>query len=233
MKFKKAGILSVFLVLSYGFVNKTDDNNKQEKVFTILGLGDSITQGSASCSYLFPLAKKLSALDYKFSFIGPNKSVFNNDTIRCAGFSGRNAEYLDKLIYDIYSKYPADIVLLHSGHNHFESEYPIPGIIQAHESMIRKMISINPKVKILVAKVIQSGKLPKYSYVKKLNKEIQKMVNRLNLSNVILVDMTSAFDWKIHTIPDMVHPNLTGAEVMAKIWFLKIKSILGQSDNNH
>jgi len=99
--------------------------------------------------------------------------------------------------------------------------------------MIRKMISINPKVKILVAKVILSGKLPKYSYIKKLNKEIEKMVKRMNQSNVILVDMTSAFDWKIHTIPDKVHPNLAGAEVMANIWFLRIKSILCQPDNNH
>jgi len=122
MKFKLARILSVFLVLSYGFVSKIDDKNKQEEGYTILGLGDSITQGSASCSYLFPLRKKLSALDCKFRFIGPNQSVFNNDTIQCAGFSGRNAEYLDKLIYDIYTKYPADFVLIHSGHNHFNSE---------------------------------------------------------------------------------------------------------------
>jgi hypothetical protein len=40
-------------------------------------------------------------------------------------------------IDSIYRKYPADIVLLHAGHNHFENENPIAEIIKAQESIIQ------------------------------------------------------------------------------------------------
>lgn len=196
------------------------------KRYTILGFGDSITEGGEKFhSYLFPLWEKLFTAGYSFDFIGSRESNCRIGKLNHSGFSGKNAEYLEAHIDSIYRKYPADIVLLHSGHNHFETENPVAGIIAAQESIIRKILTINPEAKILVAQVINSGKLPKYAYIPELNKQIAKMVHKINLSNVILVNQAKGFDWKKMTIEDKVHPNPEGAEKMAEVWFRAIQTV--------
>jgi acetyl esterase/lipase len=221
-------IISLVLVLLVIPVEARNHQSREiSKRFTIMGLGDSITQGGDSFQcYLFPLWQKLFTAGYHFDFIGPNESKCRIGTLRNSGFGGKNAEYLDAHIDSIYRKYPADIVLLHAGHNHFNTEKPVSGIVKAQKSIILKILKINPEAKILLAKVIPSGKLPKYSYIPSLNKEIGRMVKSLNNSNVMLVDQAKGFDWKIHTIADKVHPNPAGGEKMAEVWFRALKKIL-------
>jgi acetyl esterase/lipase len=203
------------------------------KRITIMGLGDSITEGGEEFqSYLFPLWEHLFAAGYRIEFIGPRSSKCRIGTMNHCGFSGMTAEFLDAHIDSIYRKYPADLILLHSGHNHFDTEKPVDGIIEAQQSIIRKIQVINPRVKILVAQVIESGKLPKYSYIPELNKHIASMVQNMHNPNVVLVDQSKEFDWTKYTIKDKVHPNPEGAERMAKVWFEALKKNLpkpGQS----
>lgn len=216
----------VFILLAiYCSTIKTESqvHNKHQatqKRFSILGLGDSITEGGNDFqSYLYFLWEKLYIAGYEFDFIGPHASKCRIGTINNSGFSGKNAEFLEAHIDSIYRKYPADIVLLHAGHNHSVDEKPIDGIIAAQQSIISKIVSINPNVKIFVAKVIPSGKLPKYSYIQELNKRIALMVKRQKSKNIILIDQANGFNWRKLTIADKVHPNLAGAERMADIWF--------------
>lgn len=209
------------------------ENRTKQKRFTVMGLGDSITEGGESFrSYLFPLWEKLVTAGYDFDFIGPNASKCRIGTLNCAGYSGRNAEFLAARIDSLYRKYPADIVLLHSGHNHFDTERPIAGIIAAQETIIHKIRAINPDARILVAEVITSGKLPKYSYIPELNKNIAKMVKRFNSDHVLLVNQAKGFDCEKNTIGDKVHPNALGAEKMATIWFEGLRRILGPTEQN-
>ncbi|MDR2037607.1 MAG: alpha/beta hydrolase fold domain-containing protein [Bacteroidales bacterium] len=217
--------LSAFISLyTYG------QTAKGQKRFTIMGLGDSLTAGGDYFhSYLFPLWERLFIAGYSFDFIGPRSGKCRIGSLNHSGFSGKNAEYLDAHIDSIYHKYPADFVLLHAGHNHFDTEKPVTGIISAYQSIIRKIKSINPDVYILVAEVVTSGKLPKYSYIPGLNLEIERMVKEMNDDHVILVDHATGFDWKQHTINDMVHPNRQGAEKMADQWFEAMKNILAPS----
>lgn len=201
-------------------------NEPAPKRYTILGIGDSVTEGGENFqSYLFPLWEKLFTAGYTFDFIGPRESYCRIGTLNHSGFSGENAEFLEEHIDSIYRKYPADIVLLHSGHNHFETENPVNGIVAAQKSIIRKILGKNPEAKILVAQVIQSGKLPKYTYISELNKKIAEMVRGLNLPNVILVNQAKGFDWTKMTIEDNVHPNRAGAEKMARVWFRAIQKV--------
>jgi acetyl esterase len=209
---------------SSGNRSPQSQNDTNAKAITILGLGDSITQGGADFdSYLFPLRKKLLNAGYNIKFIGPKASSQKTDTIYNAGFSGKNAEFLEAGVDSIYTRFPADVVLLHTGHNHFDTENPIAGIIAAQKSIITKLTAINPRVVVFVAQVISSGKLPKYSYIPALNEQIAVMVKHLNNKHVILVNQEKGWDWQKYTIADKVHPNALGAEKIAQAWFKALK----------
>lgn len=202
---------------------------KSRKTYTILGLGDSITEGNGECkSYLFPLWEKLFSVGYATEFIGPNEHKCPIGSIMNAGYSGRNAEFLNEHIDSIYRKYPADIILLHAGHNHFAKENPIDGIIAAHQSIIEKIMAINPRVTILESQVIQSGKLPKYSYLPELNEKIALMAEQLPSEGnpIILVNQAEGFNWTEDCLPDKVHPNIKGAQKMAEKWFVALETVL-------
>lgn len=222
------------LVMAFSFQGchhkeQQDEKDKMQKKYTLLGLGDSITEGKGEKkSYLFPLWKKLFSAGYMTEFIGPNVHKCRIGSIMNAGYSGRNVEYLNAHIDSLYKKYPADIVLLHAGHNHFAKEEPIHDIIAMHKSIIAKIIAINPKVKILVSKVIRSGKLPKYSYIPELNEKIALMVEQLSSEGypIFLVNQAEGFNWKEDCLTDKVHPNIKGAKKMANKWFEALETIL-------
>lgn len=208
----------------------TGQEKRQER-FTVMGLGDSITEGADffTC-YLYPLWEKLFTAGYQFDFIGPRESKCRIGTLNHCGFSGKNVEFLESKIDSLYRLYPADIVLLHAGHNHFAEEKPVPGMIASYRSIIRKMQAINPNVRILIAQVIPSGKLPKYSYIPELNEKIAEMVAGLNSEQVFLVNQAQDFDWREYTVDDKVHPNKAGAEKMAAVWFEALKKVLAPAE---
>ncbi|MBS1563581.1 MAG: SGNH/GDSL hydrolase family protein, partial [Bacteroidetes bacterium] len=196
---------------------------------SILGLGDSITEGGpAFSSYLFSLDSLLKDAGIPAQFIGLRRSVQDGEALYHSGFSGKTAEFLAAHIDSIYRAFPADVVLLHSGHNHFQEESPIPGIIQAQRSIIGTIKRINPRAQVYVAGVITSGKLPKYAYIPELNKAIRQMVDSLQDSTVVFVDQSRDWDWSRYTIEDKVHPNRLGAGVIAARWMEAMKDFLAK-----
>lgn len=200
-----------------------------KKTVTILGLGDSITEGGPDFySYLFPLDSLLSKAGQPHDFIGPRSSVQEGRLLHHAGFSGKTAEFLAKQIDSIYSAYPADIVLLHAGHNHFQEENPVPGIVKAQKTIIETIRNKNPNARILVAGVITSGKLPKYAYIPDLNIAIQAMVGSFSAPGIRFVDQQKTWNWTDDTIADKVHPDRAGALVIARQWFDALKDILNK-----
>ncbi len=76
----------------------TGQEKKQER-FTLMGLGDSITEGADffTC-YLYPLWEKLFTAGYQFDFIGPRESKCRIGTLNHCGFSGKNVEFLESKI---------------------------------------------------------------------------------------------------------------------------------------
>jgi lysophospholipase L1-like esterase len=200
---------------------------RADEEVTVLAVGDSITQGGSSfrCyrEFLIPM---LAESETKVRFVGPNRDRFS---AHC-GYGGRNTSFLSGIIGEVYSKHPADIVLLHSGHNSFSKDEPVPGIVRATEQIVEKIHGLNPDVTILLAQVIPSGKLPKYSYIPELNEELGKSAVCMKAKgiHVILVDLAKDFDWKSDTVADKVHPNESGARKMAERWKSALKPVLDQ-----
>ena len=194
---------------------------------TILGIGDSITQGSNHhVSYLFPLRERLLEAGFDVEMVGPRMQYYRGDSLHHCAIGGKTIEYWTEQIDSVYRCYPADIVLIHGGHNHFVEQEPVAGIVQAHRAIIDKILAINPTAVVFVAQVIESGKLPKYSYIPELNRELEKMVAGYHSDRVRLVPVGKGFDWKTCAIEDHVHPNVHGAEIMAENWYAAIVPLL-------
>ncbi|MCM8540131.1 MAG: GDSL-type esterase/lipase family protein [Lentisphaeraceae bacterium] len=184
---------------------------------TILCVGDSITEGAGSFKvYRYPLNEMLKKAGFKFSFVGSKSRAQDGVTLKHNGYGGKNTKYLRDNIEEFYKANPAEFVLIHSGHNSFAKDKPVKGIVRNTAKMIETIHKINPQAIILVAQVITAGKLPKYSYIPELNKELGKLSSR---RNVVVVDMATGFEWEKDTVGDKVHPNKNGAQKMAKKWF--------------
>lgn len=195
---------------------------------TILALGDSITEGAKKfVCYREVLVPELRRKNIAFKFIGPKTDAVSAH----AGYGGKNTGDLLSISKKTYSGYPADIVMIHSGHNSFSKDKPVPGIIRDTEAIIDNIRRINPKVQILLAQVIPAGKLPKYSYIPELNKELEFLVARLLRKRVriTLVNQADGFDWKTDTVSDKVHPNASGARKMSNKWLASLLPALGHT----
>jgi lysophospholipase L1-like esterase len=192
-------------------------------------VGDSITEGGKTFStYRVPLLEKLRAAGYRVEYVGSRTRPSPLGPLQHEGYSGKNAEYLARVVGKSFHDHPADVVLLHAGHNHWAEQKPVPGIIAATESMIATFRAQNPRVVVLLAQVIPSGKLPKYAYIPELNLQIAALAARLDRPDqrVILVDQARGFDPIEDTISDHVHPNARGAEKMASKWFDALVTVL-------
>ncbi len=200
-----------------------------QKLYRILSVGDSITEGGKTFdNYRYPLWEKLFGAGYLVEFVGSHSSESRVGPLRHEGHGGKNAEFLVGAVENYLRTNSADIVLIHSGHNHTNTEAPVPRIVAATEKMIRTARAANPKIIVLVAQVIPSGKLPKYEYSPELNVELSKLVARMNSteSPVLAVNMADGFDWRTDTIADHVHPNQNGAEKMAAKWFAVLTNVM-------
>jgi lysophospholipase L1-like esterase len=207
--------LTPYLLLTTLCLLVNASQSKQPK--TILAIGDSITQGGGNfICYRQILVPELKKRGFALEFIGPKK-----DATSChAGYGGKNTGYLRSISKEIYTQYPADIVLIHSGHNSFSKNKPVPNIIEDTKSLIENIVAINPKVIILLAQPITSGKLPKYSYIPELNSKLITLSKEITAKGhkIILVNQAEGFDWETDTIKDKVHTNASGAKKMADKW---------------
>jgi lysophospholipase L1-like esterase len=192
--------------------------------WSIMTLGDSITQCSKDYGCYRPaLAKKLASAGFDVRFVGSRHNEDEPAAMMHEGYGGKTAEFLAANFDRLYRQNPADVILLHAGHNHFVEEQPLPGILAATEEIIVKARIVNPAVVILLAQVIPAGKLPKYSYIPALNRELARLAERMD---VVLVDQAAGFDVAADAVADKVHPSASGAEKMAAKWFEALRPVL-------
>ncbi|HSI09330.1 MAG TPA: GDSL-type esterase/lipase family protein [Rariglobus sp.] len=203
------------------------------KPVTIMPLGDSITEGGTGfVVYRYPLMEKLRKAGYNVAYVGSKTTQplagSSLGALPHEGYSGQNVAFIKARFAELYRANPADIILLHAGHNQFSDQHPVPGMLKDTRDIIATARSINPKVTVLLGQVITSGKLPKYSYIPEYNQALVALASELNNAKqpVILVNHAAGFNWQTDTITDMVHPNPKGAEKMATNWFDALAKIL-------
>jgi lysophospholipase L1-like esterase len=222
-------LFTLYISAQAASVQATEATNAPSARWRIMPVGDSITEGGKTFSvYRYPLWKKLTAAGYRFEYVGSKSTPTPDGTLAHEGYSGKNAEFIAKTVPAHFQKTPADIVLLHAGHNYSVEMDPVPKIIRADEQLIAELRAINPRLIVLVAQVIPSAKLPKYSYHPALNSALAAMAARLNHPGqpVLIVDQRPGFDTATDLVADLVHPNAAGAEKMATRWFEALQPIL-------
>ena len=196
----------------------------EDRVWKVMAVGDSITEGGTTFSnWRYPLWEKLTAAGYFIEYVGSRGAASRIGTLQHEGYGGQNVEYLATQLQTTFPQNPADIVLLHAGHN-YSSETEtnlVPRMLTATESIIATCRATNPQVTILLAQVIPSLKLPKYSYIPDFNAALPALAARLSTvtSRVIIVDQATGFDPAADTVADLVHPNASGAAKMRDRWF--------------
>lgn len=192
-------------------------------------LGDSITAGGKLFhSYRGPLARMLERSGFAVRWVGSQSTPEDEPRLHHEGYPGKPAEFIAANIRELYSVNPADIILLHAGHNHTVEEHPVSTIVKSTEQIIQSTRKINPEVTLLLAQVIPSGKLPKYAYIPELNLQLKRLseVATTQRSPILPVNQASGFDPVTDTIEDRVHPNRKGAEKMACVWFDALIDVL-------
>jgi lysophospholipase L1-like esterase len=198
-------------------------------VWRVMPLGDSITAGNGGFgNYRVHLARLFADLPHRVEFVGTEDTRPPHAGLRHQGHGGRNTEFLATHFEAWFRTHPADIILLHSGHNHTVEEDPVPGILRATEQIVSLARAQNPRVVILLAQVIPAGKLPKYEYLPALNRALAELAPRLHRPEqpVILVDQARGFSVAEDTVADKVHPNERGAEKIARRWLEALQPIL-------
>jgi acetyl esterase/lipase len=200
-----------------------------QRIHRIMPVGDSITEGGSSFSnWRFPLWEKLHTAGYLIEYVGSRKSPSRIGDLCHEGYGGKNSGFLAATVPANFKKHPADIVLLHAGHNQFADQKPVPQILKDTALLIDAFRQVNPKVAILLAQPITSGKLPKYSYIPELNGELAKLATQLDRpeSRVVIVPQAEGFDPVKDTVADLVHPNAAGASKMAERWFEALVTVM-------
>jgi acetyl esterase len=220
-----AGCLAVFLI-PWAILPSLQ---AAPRTYRIMPVGDSITEGGGSFSnWRYPLWEKLYTAGYVVEYVGSRKSPSRIGDLCHEGYGGKNSGFLAATVPANFKRHPADVVLLHAGHNQFADQQPVPRIVRDTEDLIAGFRAVNPKVIVLLAQPIPSGKLPKYSYIPELHGELAKLASRLDraAAPVRIVPQGDGFDPVRDTVADLVHPNESGAAKMADRWFEALVRVL-------
>ncbi len=206
----------------------------------IMPLGDSITKGSGTCSepdtylnctgyrdYLWHL---LNNNGYVVDFVGSQGTQFqyqyqhDNDH---EGHGGWTPSGIDQNVSGWLNTYDPDIVLLHIGTNNTSEAAEVEDIldkIDAYESS-------NKPVTVILALII--NRMNYHSGTTNFNNTIEAMaLDRISAGDdIIIVDMENdaGIDYSLDMTDDK-HPNASGYEKMADLWYSALTGVLNTGD---
>ncbi len=196
----------------------------------IMAIGDSITQGDSNHqSYRYELWKKLVDTGVPFDLQGSLQGNFKGDPswpeYKSLTFDrdheGHWGWRVDEILSEVnqwLDQNTPDVALVHLGTNDVFQQQSINSTLSELTELVARLRVKNPKIKVILAEVIPSKQ--NNSKLNELNSGIVTLAEKLNSSEspIYLVDMGVGFDPNTDTY-DGVHPNQSGEEKMAAIWF--------------
>ncbi len=199
----------------------------------ILPLGDSITQGSSrAASYRYPLWTKLVDEGSEVDFLGSERTVYGGQDPKWPDHRGKTFDSdheghwgwtTDEILAEDalprwLEGYTPDIALVHLGTNDAAHGDSPKAIAERLEAIVRLLRSRNPRVGIVLAKLIPST-WDRRERNAALNGAVGDLESKLSTpeSPVVVADQSAGFDPEVDTM-DGIHPNGSGAEKMAARW---------------
>jgi hypothetical protein len=218
--------------------NVTDASSYDSFVdITVLPLGDSITSGNSKhMTYRYPLWVKFIDSGFHadgiyFDFVGSQNSNHNGNRVwpdhrghsfdhDHEGHPGWRAEQILAVLPTWLKGYTPDIVLLHIGTNDVMTNQTTLSTINEIEQIVNVLRADNPKVIVLLAKIIPTRDPILNQRIIELNQRIDGIIMSKSTveSPVVIVDQNLGFN-AAEDIDDGLHPNRTGAEKIAQKWF--------------
>ncbi len=198
----------------------------------IMPLGDSITYGdsfadnenprpeSARHAYRNYLYYDLQDAGYEADFVG---SVRAGDSVSPPfdpdneGHPGWTSYRIADHVEDFLNENHADVVLLHAGTNdHSDSIHGIENIlgwIDYYE------VKAHKKVTVVLAQII--NRQENDTSINKFNANLIKMANQRIAAgdDIVMVNMENDAGLNSHDYADLTHPNSSGYNKMASVWF--------------
>jgi len=240
MKKINYNILLIFVLLfGFSFLSMA-------QTVKVMPMGNSITYDSYSgdsrpngekIAYRYKLYQLLTAAGYNFDFVGSENAGNNylsDEMDDNAGFPGITDDQLANLINTGYNAYnstwvtpthepylvyfPTDIILLHIGTNGLT---PDPGDV---EDILDNIRSFDPDVYIIVARIINRETY--HAETTEFNDNVETMVLARSDNRIVMVDMEDGADINYSTdMRDNLHPNQTGYDKMAYVWFDALENL--------
>lgn len=237
----------------------TAGNNFAQNVIKILPLGNSITVGytdgvlpvSQQISYRFGLYYQLTSAGYTFDFVGSEQSgcAFFSDC-QHGGINGFRDQYLVRLLTDGYDEkrlkqltagpyldaFNPDIILLHLGTNDVTHETnpgtaqmeAVLNLIDAYEARAGKEVTV-----FLALIINRMTGYPLRTETSNYNNQLKAMAQaRINNGDkIVILDMEhdAGFLYNSTDMTDYLHPNTTGYNKMAGLWYQYITSYFNQA----
>ena len=197
---------------------------------TIMPLGDSITAGTGSLStggYRLQLYDLLSAGGYSFDFVGSQSSGSLPDPNH-EGHVGAYAEDILANVTGWLSLNPANIILLHIGTNDINHGEAPASVVADVNGILGDIYQASPSSNVILAEIINfqtyNPNITAYnSLVGALSTTWSSKPGFLTI-----VDMENALDYTTD-MDDLLHPNLSGYDKMAAVWYPALASVIDSS----
>jgi lysophospholipase L1-like esterase len=231
--------------IAIGQQQKEASNKTNSKVWRIMPVGDSLTEGSGASgpqSYRGHLFNMLKRNGYKVHFVGyrskttmvggdPDHGAYGGYTIGpddrsfCPGCGKANIyDNLDKIL-----AYDADVILLLIGINDLlpsKHGYVAPtDAPQKLEQLVKTISQRKPNAKIIVSSMLKVGWTDTWPEYAALNAKAQEIGKRSGSDKIYFVNLNN-INLKENEFTDKLHLTNDGAKKVAQGWYKALRPLI-------
>ena len=210
----------------------------------ILPLGDSITYddsyadhpnarpASLRHGYRNYLWYELTDMHYDVNFVGTRSAgnaIVPSFDPHNDGYPGATSHNIAGIVYNRLTRTSPDIILLYIGANDWSDS--VGGVDDILDEIDRYEGDYGHHVKVILARIANRQK--HYKWMTNFNRNLQALASSriANGDDIYVVDMEYGADIDYaRDFQDPTHPNNTGYEKIAGVWFQELKSIIKEDD---